>query len=507
MKEQNKQTQTENAAKQSSLAVLWGELKRLARSKKAWAVFILFFFLLLLTGVVPVSKIPFLRNLAWAMGYTPEETQEMSFLKVLLSWNEHAKIARGELPDPTVAGVFGNDGGFATAHERMTAQKDSNLINLRAVNVALANQGKARDLIAGSFSGDDNKSPAARITGDSANTQANQTAPGEVFFGADASTLARDPKDGFNSVNSLKKIANPHIAGASQNDWLGRLVDKATRSDAGLQNLAKSLETGGTLSQLNPITEIGNHKAQRDMYYAWLTGMSARRTPNVVLKKTLASAGFDGADMPKKVFDSSGFSGIGISPDDVVADVDTIKLRLENEKECERAMSSSGETLTNQLQAAKAGINALAAAFPKTCEDVNGDFSNRLSVLRNQCEQIKLAYSDLSTFCGVAVKSGREGTCTTNNLQGRYDQYASYCAEEQEKCAALETPDEQKACLGEIKAAADYEEGDCYNGGCSESGVANLVKGTFNVGVNGEPVDPNAGDFFPETDWGSMNMY
>lgn len=507
MKEQNKHTRPKDLQEQSALAVLWAELKRLARSKRAWAVFILFFFLLLVTGVVPVSKIPFLRNLVWAMGYTPEETQEMSFLKALLSWSEHSKIARGELPDPNVAGVFGNDGGFATAHERMTAQKDSSLINLQAVNSALARQGKAGDLIAGSFSGDDANSPAARITGDSANTQANKTDPGEVFFGEDASALGRDPKDGFNSVNSLKKIANPNIAGAGPSDWLGRMADKAIRSDAGLQNLAKSLQTGGTLSQLNPITEIGNHKAQRDMYYAWLTGMSARRTPNVVLKKTLASAGFDGANMPKKVFDSSGFSGIGISPDDVVADVDSIKLRLENEKECERALSSSGETLTNQLQAAKSGINALASAFPKTCEDVNGDFSNRLAVLRNQCEQIKLAYSDLGTFCGIAVKSGREGTCTTNNLQARYDQYASYCEAEKEKCAALETPEDQQACLGKIKAAADYEEGDCYNGGCSQSGVTDLVKGTFNVGVNGEPVDPNAGDFFPETDWGSMRMY
>lgn len=506
MKEQNEQPQQEE---QKPLVLLWEELKRLAHSKKAWAVFVLFFFLLLLTGVVPVGKIPFLRNIAWAMGYTPDETEDISFLKALLTWNEHSKIVRGELPDPNEKSVFGNDGGFASAHKRMTAEKDSSLINLRAVNASLYKQGKKGDLISGSYHtlGENTDPSAARITGNAAKTQANEAKRGEVYFGEDASTLARDPKDGFDSTNSLKKIANPHISGSGDMDWLGSLVDKATRSDSGLQNIAKSLQTGGMLSQLNPITDIGNHKAQRDMYYAWLTGMSARRTPNVVLKKTLATAGFDGADMPKKVFDSSGFSGIGISPDDVVSDVENIKIRLENEKECERAQSTSGETLTNQLQAAKDGINVLASSFPKTCDDVNGDFSNRLAVLRNQCEQVKRAYDDLGTFCGVTIKAGREGTCTTNNLQGRYDQYAAYCAAEKEKCAALTTPEEQQACLGEIKAAADYDEGDCRNKGCSEEGVSKLVSGTFNVQVNGQPVDPNAGDFFPETDWGATKFY
>ena len=510
-KEQNKQIRSNTEEQEPSpLVLLWLEIKRLSRSKKAWTVAILFFLLILFTGVVPVGKIPFLRNIAWAMGYTPEETQDISFLKALLSWNEHAKIQRAELDNPNEIGIFGKDGGLSSAYGRMSAEKDASLINLRVVNASLSKQGKAGDFISGSYHtlGEGDSNPAvAHISGETANTQANAVQPDEVYFGSDVSAVARNPKDGFNTTNSLKKIANPHISGTGESDWLGKLVDKATRSDAGLSNIAKSLKTGGTLSQLNPITDIGNHKAQRDMYYAWLTGMSARRTPNVVLKKTLASAGFDGADMPKKVFNSSGFSGIGINPDDVVSDLDNIKLRLQNEKECERALSSSGEVLTNQLQAAKEGINVLAGSFPKTCDEVDGDFSNRLSVLRNQCEQVKLAYSDLGTFCGVAVKVGREGTCTTNNLQGRYDQYASYCAAEKEKCAALETPEEQKACMGEIKAAADYEEGDCHDKGCSEEGVSKLVEGTFNVNVNGNPVDPNAGDFFPEADWGSTQFY
>ena len=491
-------------------AALLADLKPLARSKKAWAAAVLCLLLFLGTAVVPVGKIPFLRSLAEAMGYSTEEAQSLSFLKALLSWNEHAKRVQGEADGPDASGVFGKDGGFLASQDRLIKEKDSRLFNMRAVNAALAQQGKATDKIAGAHytvrTGDEDPSAAAaRIRGTAANTQANAQTPSEVFFGTDSSSVQRNPQDGFNSVDSLKKIANPHIAGSGNMDWMDRLVDKAVLTDPDLQSISKKLDTGGMLSQLAPITDIGRHKAQRDMYYAWMTGRTANRTPNIVLKKTLAAAGFDGSSMPKRVFDSSGFSGIGITSDAVVGDLDNIKLRIEKEEECNQALETSGEKLTNQLEEAKSGINMLAGAFPKTCDDIDGNFTNRLSVLRNQCEQVKLAYNDLRTSCGVAIKAGREGTCTTNNLQGRYDQYAAYCTEEKQKCAALGTPEEQAACLAAIKKAADYDEGDCYGGGCSEQGISKLVAGTFNIGVGNNPVDPNAGDFFPETDWGNTN--
>ncbi len=512
MKDQKNQQKQEEEI--TPFALLMTHLKQLARSKRAWGVAVLCVLLLLSGGVIPVGKIPFLRSLALAMGYSSDEIQEISFLRALLSWNEHARLAqeKGDSFQGEEFNIFGNDGGLFSANQRMLEQKKSSLINLREINAALSSQGKAGDWITGSYytiGEEDGQTSgmAPRISGEVANTESNATKPGEVFFGADASAIQRNPTDGFNTSAALKKIANPHIAGAAETDWLGKLVDKATRSDAGLQNLSKSLETGGALSQLNPITDIGRHKAQRDMYYAWLTGMSARRTSNMVLKKTLASSGFDGAEMPKKVFDSSGFSGIGIDPEDVVTDLDNIKLRLKKEEECENSLNTAGENLTSQLQAAQKGIDALTGSFPKTCDDVNGDFTNRLAVLRNQCQQVQAAYSDLHTFCGVTLKTGRTGTCTTASLESRYNQYASYCAEEKKKCAVLGTAEEQQSCLQAIKRAEHYEEGDCSAGGCSENGISVLVSGTFNMPVNGNPTDPNAGDFFPEPDWGATKYY
>lgn len=486
--------------------------RRWTRSRAVWAAVILFFLFALVTTVVPVGKIPLLRNLAWAMGYSADETESISFLKALLTWNEHTKQTNGEAEGPDGTGVFGKDGGLISANKRLEKDKDSSLFNLRALNAALARQGKPIDALAGAYYTVDTQEgetgAAARIKGDRANTQANSTQPSEVFFGAEASgAQQRDPKDGYNSVDALKKIANPHIAGSSNTDWFGQMMDKAYLTDANLQSIVKELNSSAGMTPLSLLDDAGRYKAQRDMYYAWLTSRTATRVSDIMLKKTLAGAGFNGAEIPRKVFDSSMSSGIGLTTDAVVGDLDNIKLRLKKEEECSNALETSGEALVEQLEAAKGGISTLTGSFPKTCDEINGDFPNRLSVLRNQCEQVKLAYAQLQSSCGVAVKVGREGTCTTNNLQGRYDQYANYCTEEKQKCAALTDPQAQKDCLAAIKKAADYNEGDCYGGGCSESGISKLVGGTFNVGVGNNPVDPNAGDFFPETDWGAMEWY
>ena len=108
------------------------------QSKKLWTVAAVLLLLLGVLSFVPVSKLPFLRNLVYAMGYTPDELKNMSFLKALLSWNDHAKMMRGELPDPDEANIFGAAGG---AFNATLAGAQNKLIDIRAVNKSLAKQG------------------------------------------------------------------------------------------------------------------------------------------------------------------------------------------------------------------------------------------------------------------------------------------------------------------------------------------------------------------------------
>ena len=493
-------------------------VRPLARSKRAWAVLAVCLLLVLTTGVVPVGKIPFLRQLAWAMGYDSQETENISFLKALLTWNEHSREARSAAEQEGLnaedVGIFGRDGGgYASARQRLERGNQSSLIDLRTVNAVLAKNGQKGDLLAGTHvqvdTGNGTKNPNVYLSGDEhAATQANSAVLGEVYFGTDASAVARNTKDGFNSVNLLKRAANAPVSGggpSGRTDWLFRLADRATRADAGLDGLADKLDSSGMLGSFGASSKVADTKARRDLYYAWLTGMASRRVDNVVLKKTLATAAFDGAEMPQKVFEMSGGTGIGLLKDDVTANMENVKIRLQHEKECEAVIQSNN--IPDQVAEAQKNINGLAGSFPKTCEDVNGSFSAKLVALQNQCKQVKKGYSALVSKCGVAVKRGREGSCTTYRLQDRYDQYAAYCQSAKQKCARLTDPAQQKSCLAGIKSAASYDGGDCAGGGCSESGVNTVVRETFNVPVNGEDVDPSAGDFFPETDWGRFRLY
>ncbi|MCQ2410953.1 MAG: hypothetical protein MJ053_05705, partial [Elusimicrobiaceae bacterium] len=378
-------------------------------SKRAWTVLAVLVFLLGIGSIVPVGKIPFLRNLAYAMGYTPDETARLSFLKALFSWNERNKMMRGELPDPDEVSVFGEGGGFFNS---ASGEAKNKLFNLRSVNKALARKGRARDQLADSYNapkGEDARASNIRVADPnaSANTQANERKVGDVFFGTEQGGVERDKTDGFNSVGSLKKVKNPHIAGgASSADWLDRLVDKATRTDANLDSLTKGLNrSGSALAHMGPIDTLGDSRAKRDMYYAWLTGRAARRTPQVILKKTLASAGFDGAEMPRNVFTATGFSGVGINPDDVVTDMDNVEKYLKQDEECQAAIASGAGNIPS-ISEIRGLYNSLANDFTgATCQEnhdqIMVSYNAHLGQIENKCNQMKTAYQNIQQGCAT----------------------------------------------------------------------------------------------------------
>lgn len=504
------QKENEQQEKQKIFPALWQEIKSAFSLKKVWGLLVFFLILLFIGGFVPVGKIPFLRNLAYAMGYTPDETQKISLLRALFSWNEHQKMLRGEIPDPDELSIFGEGGGFLASS---SAKAQNKLINLRAVNSSLARKGQPAEVVKGSYYSVDtgeNKKPSDFTIGNanaSASTQANAVQTSEVYFGVDTSAIVRDKTDGFNSVNALQKIKNPNIAGAGPDDWMGRLVDKATRSDAGLNNIAKNIDKGGMLSKLGGVQELGQSRAHKDMYHAWLYGKTARRTSNPVLKKTLASASFDTMEMPKTVFSASGFSGVGINPDDVVADMDSVKRYLEQDKECQDAMNSVGDKVGTLKKQAREQIKQIKGSFPATCKDVQESrYSGLLSGVKALCEQVNSSYSkDLGGKCSISFN---EGSCTTNKLEDRFGAFSSYCEEEDKKCEAAATPEEQAACHEEVrnKKSEEYKGGDCKDG-CNADAIGQLVSETFNISTeDGKPQNPDASGFFTETNWGSLNI-
>ncbi|MBR4592258.1 MAG: hypothetical protein IKO35_03525 [Elusimicrobiaceae bacterium] len=473
-------------------------------SKKMWGVVAVLLIFLAVGTLVPVSKIPFLRNLVYAMGYTPDEAKNISFLKALFSWNDRSKMMRGELPDPDEASIFGPDGGFLTA---ASLQAQNKLIDIQSVNAALARRGQKADYLTGSYNaapGEEESSAGVRVANAnaSAGTQANRANKAEVFFGEDASATARDKNDAFDSTNTLKKVANKPVAGGSGgDDWLGRLVDKASRTDSNLSGLMQNLDrTGSTLANLGPVGKIGDSHAKRDMYYAWLTGRAARRTPQIVLKKTLASSGFNGAEMPRSVFTASGFSGVGIKPDDVVADMDSVKKYLEQDKKCQEALSNGSSLSSGAFEDTGERIRGLSGSFPATCGDrANSGFMAGLQGIANNCQQIKRSYEQVQTDCATISLNLQDSQCKAEKLTSYYTAFDSFCEDELNKCASQETPEAQEACVSQVNqrsSSEDYMEPGSnisYNSG----ELGNVIQETFYDDKNG----PNQ-DYFPGVDWG-----
>ncbi len=482
----------------------FSRLSSLLYSKRAWLIVGILVFLLGIGTLVPASKIPFLRNLAYAMGYTPDEISHLSFLKAFFSWHDHAKMVRGELPDPNEVSVFGEGGGFFASK---SARAQNKLFDLRSVNASLSKKGRRRETVAGSSGrpeGEDRRASNIRVNNPdaSANTQSNRAKTGDVFFGAEREGVARDKNDGFNSVNSLKKIKNPHIAGgASAATGMDRLIDKAVRADSQLENIAKGIDkSGSSLAQLGNIGSVGDSRAKRDMYYAWLTGRAARRTPQVVLKKTLATSGFNGAELPRTVFTASGFSGVGINPDDVVADMDSVQKYLEQDKDCQAAIAQGASAAPTLGE-----INALIQSLPNTflnvtCENRATPLNNyrgQLASIRVKCVAMQQAYQNIQQGC--ATLSISLGRCETDKLPAYATAFDEYCTNELEACGAEPAEDPDGTWQACVNTAKSHTTNGTFTGNDAIPYTGSELPGDVNSTFkDGERLDT---DYFPSVDW------
>lgn len=515
----SKESQAENATVPLDMAKQ--KMKDILRSKRAWGMLAVILFLLAGGTLVPVGRIPLLRNLVYAMGYTPEETLRLSLFQALFSWNEHQKILRGEIPDPNELDVFGS-AEAATRAAELAARKEGRLkdalINMGAVNASLRRQGRGAEQVAGSSGGiDADREDGAQVvlnnSNASTNTESNVAQVSDVYFGADVNGVRRDKRDGYDSVNSLKKAASPirGASGSSNTDWVVQMADKATRQDAQLSGINDNLEAKGLSAGLGQVEKVGKDKARRDLYWAWLTGRAARRTPQVILKKTLASSSFDGAELPKTVFMSSGFSGIGVNPDDVIADMSSVKKYLELDEKCNNTLKNEfNDDYEKQLKEMRGEIAEIGASFPANCAQRanSAAFTSKLTSVQNACNNMRAKYNKLQTSCSsVSVKNRpdqcheRFPTLTTdfsNYCQELYDEISKKCATESDPaaCEQKERESVDAKTLQDAKNAGKvYYEGDSLQ--------AAVNSGYFK---DTKPSDENeyglSDSYFPTGDWG-----
>ena len=233
----------------------------------------------------------------------------------------------------------------------------------------------------------------------------------------------------------------------SGTDWFGRAVDRAIKQDAKVPEVAKELDKSGmAFTKLGGMRNLGDSRAKRDLYYAWLMARAARRTPQIILKKTLASASFDGAEMPRTVFTSSGGSGVAVRSDEIQLDMTNVQKYLDQDKDCQSALSRTAKELPKQDDL-DSQIAALPGAFPATCgARSDSTYPTILQSIDSSCQQMKAAYEHARVGCSSMSINVQDSQCQSVTLGNYYSAFEAYCTKEKDKCAQLEDAEERAKC-------------------------------------------------------------
>jgi hypothetical protein len=475
-------------------------------NKKVWCVVIGTFFLLYFTGIVPAGSMPLLRNFTRMMGYSEEEAKGMSFLQALLAWSDHNKRAQDEQ-----AREQENRRKMQQLAENNAVQSGkmlpSSLINWGEVNSSLREQGKQADSVSGvdaegrSGMGVAPVALAGAGEGGNIRTDANNVANLEdVYFGAVAGGVERNKNDGYDSFKMLAKVANPYQISSSGNDWIGQSATNAFWAESGVADLLQQVaETkGGGFVMNSNIREISDQRPRQDMYYAWLTARAGARTKDVWLMKTLAAAGFLGADLDRQMLTVSAVgNGLSFDEDAVLNDLENVEKRLEFEKECNETLAADGDQLTNNVRNMQMNISSLNEQFPQTCADDGAAFLGALNTISAQCNQINDSYEKLNKGCQIQYV---RGSCNVEGLREQLQAFREACQAENDRCQSM-TEEEKSACYAAAAGKSREEVGvDSAGARFGSEQMTSIIKGETAVSTD-ENGQVTGTPFFSTTNW------
>ena len=257
--------------------------------------------------------------------------------------------------------------------------------------------------------------------------------------------MNRPFQDGYDSVNMLKKIANPYIAGGRPIDWLQQTTRRMMNADVSLAGMNRELGTSAVSWQSNMLETEGD-KAHRDLYHAWITSRMSKYTSSLMLKKTLADASFLGAALPATASDMLTFGGVHIDSEALQTDQEAWKEYQEFEKRCKEDLMGSGssgqlvESSINEFNSvfteSQNGTNSTPnynVGFPQTCGAREGEqdsFRANLSKIQRACNNAVSGYSSLAHTCLMQSDYQKPGKCATGTVDTfitRYQQFSDWC--------------------------------------------------------------------------------
>lgn len=452
-----------------------------------WVVLILaFLFLGTITGVMPVERIPLLRSLAYQMGFSKADTSRMSFLRALLTWTDKTIGLPGQWGSER-AGGFGSLAAEGEGFSPFGTQADNPgrtaLMDMNALRSLQQRRGQIVDGVRGAVQitpGNEQSAvgPAALPDGAalSAQTEANQ-AGGEVFFGSDNSALNRDFLDGYDSVNTLKRRANPQIVNGHQISWLNMTAQRLLGANTGLNGINREL-LSNKMGWDTLFEDIGDSKPHRDLYHAWITSRMSKYTSNLMLKKSLADSSFLGAEIKDTAANVLEFGGVHIDSDSFNQDQKAWQEYLEFEKRCKEEIRDGGG---KQVQDAIDTFNELFSEtnphapgnvyFPSNCQDAlttsysqSAFYRRGIRAIRAACYQMQAGYASLKEKCLMQVEE-KENRCDDNekvgNLETRYEgTYVAFQADCRHRyCTEKHADQDISECLSQAEQTKSAEWG------------------------------------------------
>ena len=432
-------------------------------SRWPWVVAVLaFLFLGTITGVLPVEKIPLLRNLAYAMGFTQADTQRMSFLRALLTWTDKTLGFRGRLAEmPQGEDSLPRRGNFVQADSEAAVGNSlsanmthyngtTHLIDIKSLQALQRKQGRAQDSlngvvapIAGREEQDARNAPL-RDDKVAVRTEAGREL-GDVYFGSDAFAQNRQAQDGYDSSKKLASLKNPYITNGHPIDWMTEKASQLINTDMGIGGIQRELGGSRVVWQTGPI-DIGQDAAHRSLYRAWITSRMSKYTPNLMLKKSLANSGFIGAQLPSMASSVLSAGGVRLDTAAAMADQQSWKEYLEYEKNCREELTAAGRA-GKRIEAAEEAIKRMAGskstiASPTCLEVLNGGNSSeqlfstfksknekQLGELKANCQILNKAYDTLGEVCKMQATESVlcDSTMAENFDSQPWEQFYSNC--------------------------------------------------------------------------------
>ena len=165
-----------------------------------------------------------------------------------------------------------------------------------------------------------------------------------------------------------------------------------------------------------------------------------------MLKKTLAAAGFLGADLTRPMLLTSldGTGTVAVDPRQIDIDISVAKERTEREEKCTNYLTEGSyqqnivdrwESVNNSMGSMWDTIKSLPEKKCNDYTDVFDTFTTSMDTLESECKDLKGSYREVEKTCQIKVQEGScENPGLTAEITSLKNSIYSWCQPREKEC-------------------------------------------------------------------------